>query len=120
MKKLLKYSSFLILLLLVTAWPNLAQAITSATITWTAPSVTATAEAAVTYNVYHSANSGGVYVKVNPSPVSALTYVDTVNLSGFWEITAVGADGKESARSVETTFATFPPGPPTGLKVVAN
>ena len=57
---------------------------------------------AVSYNVYRTTVSGKDYVKIGTSPEPK--YVDNT-VAGktvyFYAVTAVGSDGKESARSSE-------------------
>lgn len=98
--------------------PIKAQSVTSVTLTWNADPATTTTEAAATYNVYHSVAPTGPFVKVNTTPISVLTFVDTVNKSGFWEVSGVGSDGQEGTKSAAVTFLVNPPAVPTGLKVV--
>lgn len=56
-----------------------------------------------TYNVYWSSKSGGPYVKQNVTPIAdgLGTFTDSVNVTGFWVLTAIGASGKESKFSNE-------------------
>jgi fibronectin type 3 domain-containing protein len=54
------------------------------------------------YNVYRSNVSGSGYTKINLSPVSGLTYTDTIVVSGqtyYYVVTAVDSIGDESAFS---------------------
>jgi hypothetical protein len=109
---------FLVGIVGICVTPILAQSVTSVTLTWNADPATATTEAAVTYNVYHSTTPTGPFVKVNTTPISVLTFVDTVNKSGFWAVSGVGSDGQEGTKSAGVTFLVNPPAVPTGLKVV--
>jgi cellulose 1,4-beta-cellobiosidase len=87
-------------------------------LTWTA-----SASAGSTYNVYGSLTSGGPYVKLTPSPISALTFLDTTATDGkphFYVVTAV-AGGIESANSVQATVTALNvPNPPTALTATAQ
>ena len=58
------------------------------------------------YNVYRSTQSGGPYTKLNSTLITALTFTDNTVSSGatyFYVVTAVAADGTESAFSSQTT-----------------
>jgi fibronectin type 3 domain-containing protein len=73
----------------------------SATLSWTA-SVSTVAG----YNPYRSTVSGGPYTKLTAAPVTALTYVDTVVVSGttyFYVVTAVTSSGVESVYSAQVS-----------------
>jgi hypothetical protein len=72
-----------------------------ATLNWNA-----SATPLVTYNVYRSSVSGGPYSKINPSAVSALSYVDTAVAAGktyYYVVTAVNSSNVESGYSNEAT-----------------
>lgn len=99
------------LLVLVTCWPAFSQATHSVTLGWTA-----SATVGVTYNVLHSATATGTFAVVNSAPITGTSYVDTVNLSGFWEVVALDNAGDTSISSNEATV----PNAPTALKAVAN
>ncbi len=54
---------------------------------------------AVGYNIYRGAVTGGPYSKLNATPVSTTTYVDTTGAGGvtyFYVIEAVDAQGNAS------------------------
>jgi fibronectin type 3 domain-containing protein len=74
------------------------------------------------YNVYRGTSAGTeTSTKINPSLVSALTYVDTNVVAGttyFYKVTSVNFAGAESASSAEAS-ATVPFAPPTGLTAKA-
>jgi hypothetical protein len=56
----------------------------------------------VTYNVYRSSTSGGPYVKLNSSPISGLSYIDTSVQGGqtyYYVARAVNTSGQESINS---------------------
>jgi hypothetical protein len=84
-----------------------AQAVPSSVrLSWTA----STSLNVTSYNVYRGTTTGGPYVKVNSSPVAALTYVDSSVSSGrsyFYVATAVDGNGNESTYSTEAA-ATVP------------
>ncbi len=64
----------------------------------------------VTYNVYRGTVSGGPYSRINPSPVSGLSYVDTAVSAGqvlYYVVTAVSSTNGESAYSNQAV-ATIP------------
>lgn len=78
----------------------------SATLTW----ATGGSSGVVGYNVYRSATSGGPYVRLNSSPVSATTYTDTTVQAGqtyYYVCTTVNSSGAESGYSNQTQ-ATVP------------
>jgi hypothetical protein len=58
------------------------------------------------YNVYRATQSSGPFTKINSALVTALTFTDKTVSSGatyFYVVTAVAADGTESAFSSQTT-----------------
>ncbi len=60
----------------------------------------------VTYNVYRSSTSGGPYTKLNSSPISGLTYVDSAVVAGqtyYYVARAVDSGATESVNSNQTT-----------------
>lgn len=77
----------------------------SVTLTWTASKSQVKG-----YNVYRGVKPGGPYLKINPSPVEGLTYVDRDIRSGktyYYVTRSVDADGRESVNSSEIA-ATIP------------
>jgi len=77
----------------------------SVTLTWNASTSTVAG-----YNVYRSTVSGGPYVKINSSLVTALNYTDSTIQSGttyYYVTTAVDSSGNESVFSNEVS-ATIP------------
>jgi len=71
---------------------------TSVLLSWDASSSSATWG----YNVYRSNVSGSGFTRINLSPVSALTYADTLVASGqtyYYVVTAVDSSGNESGFS---------------------
>lgn len=73
-----------------------------ASLTW----VASTSTGVIRYNVYQGSTSGGPYILLNPTPVSAVTYDDsTVQASQtyYYVVKAVGSDGSLSAASNETS-----------------
>jgi fibronectin type 3 domain-containing protein len=68
------------------------------TLNWTAsPSSGVTG-----YNVYRSTVNGSGYAKINPSPVSGLTYTDATVVASqtyYYVTTSVDAEGGESGYS---------------------
>jgi hypothetical protein len=77
----------------------------SVTLTWNASTSTVAG-----YNVYRSTVSGGPYVKINSSLVTALNYTDSTVQSGttyYYVTTAVDSSGNESVFSNEVS-ATIP------------
>ena len=64
----------------------------------------------VTYNVYRGRVSGGPYSQINPSAVTALSYVDTSVAAGqayYYVVTAVSSINVESGYSNQS-MATIP------------
>jgi fibronectin type 3 domain-containing protein len=60
----------------------------------------------VGYNVYRSTTSGGPYTLITSTPVAGVTYTDTAVQAGvtyFYVVTAVDANGNESAFSNEAS-----------------
>lgn len=100
---------FLVLLLVTVAMPQTTTH--STTLTWTASTTPG-----VTYNVYYSTTQTGTYAKLNSAPISVATYVDTVNTSGYWEVSAVDSLGDESLKDGPVSI----PNAPSALKAVAN
>lgn len=78
---------------------------------------------AVSFNVYRGTALTGPFTKINTSPVTSPTFTDTQVTSGqqYWyEVTAVDANGIESADS-SIASATVPgPNAPTGLTATAS
>jgi hypothetical protein len=76
----------------------------SVTLTWTA-----SGSSGVTgYNVYRSQTSGGPYIQVNTSLVSATSYLDSSVTAGqtyYYVVTAVGQGSTESSYSNEASAA---------------
>ena len=83
----------------------------------------------VTYNIYRSEVTGGCVsvpqdptcVKLNPAPISGLTFTDTgvpVGKAYFYTATAF-RNTLESIHSVEVEGNLIPPEPPTNLQIVA-
>jgi len=73
----------------------------SVTLNWTTSASTVSG-----YNVYTSAVSGGPYTKLNSTPITATTYVDTSVQSGltyFYVATSVDSSSVESADSAEVS-----------------
>ncbi len=71
----------------------------SVSLSWTASTSTVAG-----YNVYRSTVSGGPYTLISTSPVAGVTYTDTAVQAGvtyFYVVTAVDANGNESAFSNE-------------------
>lgn len=76
------------------------------------------------YNVYRNTSSKGTFTRINPSPVTATSFLDTTVAAGttyYYKVSAVnisGTEGKPSAlasiRVVEVTD-TFPPANPSGF-----
>ena len=77
----------------------------SVTLTWTASTSTVSG-----YNAYRSTVSGGPYTKLNSTPTTAITYVDSTVQAAqtyFYVVTSVDSGGVESADSTEVS-ATVP------------
>ena len=77
----------------------------SATLTWGAST-----SSVVGYNAYRGSSASGPYTLLNSAPVAQLTYKDTTVQAGqtyYWEVTAVGTDGLESAPTAPVS-ATIP------------
>jgi fibronectin type 3 domain-containing protein len=58
------------------------------------------------YNVYRTTTSGSGYVRINPAPVSLLTYTDASVQNGttyYYVTTAVDSNGLESSFSNQAT-----------------
>jgi hypothetical protein len=73
----------------------------SVSLSWTASMSTV-----VGYNVYRSTTSGGPYTLITSTPVAGVTYTDTAVQAGvtyFYVVTAVDANGNESAFSNEAS-----------------
>jgi Abnormal spindle-like microcephaly-assoc'd, ASPM-SPD-2-Hydin/Transmembrane protein 131-like N-terminal len=73
----------------------------SVSLSWTASTSTV-----VGYNVYRSTVSGGPYTLITSAPVAATSYSDTAVQAGvtyFYVVTAVDANGNESAFSNEAS-----------------
>jgi fibronectin type 3 domain-containing protein len=71
---------------------------------------TASTSSVIGYNVYRSTISGGPYTLITGSPNGGITYTDTAVQAGvtyFYVVTAVDANGNESAFSNEAS-ATIP------------
>lgn len=95
------------LLLAVVAWPQGAH---NVTLTWIASA------GDVSYNLYYSTAAAGPFTLITTTPITALTYVDTTHLSGYWELTALDANGDESIKVGPVTI----PLAPTGFKAAGN
>jgi fibronectin type 3 domain-containing protein len=77
----------------------------SVTLSWTASTSTVAG-----YNVYRSSVSGGPYTKLNASPDTSTTYVDSAVQAGqtyYYVVTSVDSAGTESTFSAEVS-ATIP------------
>jgi hypothetical protein len=73
----------------------------TATLTWVASTTPG-----VSYNVYRGTTSGGPYTKLNASPITGLTYVDSTVQSGqtyYFVVRAVNSSGTESVNSNQAT-----------------
>lgn len=72
---------------------------------------TASTSTVVGYNIYRGTVNGGPYtIKLNPSPVSGVTYTDTTVVAGqlyYYVVTAVDSSGNESVYSNQAS-ATVP------------
>jgi hypothetical protein len=79
------------------------------TVSWTAVA------GASSYNVYRSTSQTGTYTKVSASTSSPHT--ETIGVVGtyYYEVSAVSADGFESARSAPTAVVVAAPAVPTGV-----
>ncbi|HUY14245.1 MAG TPA: hypothetical protein VMX16_11545 [Terriglobia bacterium] len=78
----------------------------SVSLSWTA----STSTGILGYNVYRSLTSGGPYSKLNSTPVSGTTYLDSSVIAGqtyYYVATAVGQGNVESAYSNQAA-ATIP------------
>ena len=79
----------------------------AANLSWTASTT-----ANVTYNVYRATTSTGPFTTpLNSSPITGTTYVDTTVQAGqayYYVVTAVAADGTESADSSPPVQGTIP------------
>jgi fibronectin type 3 domain-containing protein len=67
---------------------------------WNAPS--SSADPVAGYNVYRSADGGGSFTKLNPSPDGQVDYTDSAIQSGttyMYEVKSVDANGVESGAS---------------------
>lgn len=89
----------------------------------------ASPSAGVTYSVYRAEISGGctstppdvTCVKLNPTPISVLTFTDTavpVGVSYFYTATSF-RNTLESIHSVELEVDLTPPAPPSNLRLIA-
>ena len=79
----------------------------SATLNWDAST-----SAVVGYNVYRATQAGGPYTKLNSSPTERTSYTDSTvqaDLTYFYVVTAVDANGVESVGSNEVQFAVRSP-----------
>ena len=79
----------------------------SATLSFTAPSITATGDSlAEIASIEISRDSTVVGTIANPAPGAALTYTDTTACQGFnnYEVTCLAADGSRSVAATVTTF----------------
>jgi fibronectin type 3 domain-containing protein len=101
-----------------------AQSTHNVTLSWTYSQGT---DLAVGFNVYRATTSGGIYTKLNTSPLSlaTLTYQDFSGVGGtlyFYVTTAVDISSVESVNSnqVSATFIASSPNAPTGLAAVAH
>ncbi len=127
MKWLPGLSTFLILAFLV---PQIhAQGIPtgtahSAVLTWLAPSPVGGSGTVTGYNLYRTPSGPPSYVKLNATPVSALTFTDTTVASGTtygYCATTVDSSGSESACTVPV-IGTIPSNPnaPSGVVIVVK
>jgi fibronectin type 3 domain-containing protein len=69
-------------------------------LSWNAPS--SSADPVAGYNVYRSADGGGSFTKLNPSPDGQVDYTDSAIQSGttyVYEVKSVDANGVESGAS---------------------
>ena len=79
----------------------------SATLNWDAST-----SAVVGYNVYRATQAGGPYTKLNSSLIEPTSYTDSTvqaDLTYFYVVTAVDANGVESVGSNEVQFAVRSP-----------
>ena len=117
-------NKFLALLLLL---PSLAFG-GSATLSWTNPTTRVDGSPLTNLaliNVYRATAVGGPYSKVTSVTAPAVTYTD-LNLAGgftyFYEVTAVDANGIESAftNPVSKAIAVSPPNPPSSVTIAST
>jgi fibronectin type 3 domain-containing protein len=105
-------------------WHLFAQSAHKITVTWTAPSPIGGSGTISGYNVYRSIVSGSAYTKLNSTPQTALSYIDTATVPGtkyFYVITVVDSASSESAMSSEASATAIGnPNPPQGVNAVAQ
>jgi fibronectin type 3 domain-containing protein len=73
------------------------------------------------YNVYRAAALAGPYTKLNTTPITLLTYLDTGATTGtiaFYQLTAVDTSSNQSSPAIASTL-TFPK-QPTGFSATAS
>jgi len=90
----------------------------SVTLNWAASTTTG-----VTYNVYRATTSGGPFSQINPSPVTALTFVDSQVTNGTTYFYVVRSfDGTTESVNSNQVSAVIPtaPAPPTNLTVTVK
>lgn len=110
-----------LLLLAFIVVPVWAQTQHSITIGWTETQGT---DIATGFNIYRSTTTGGPYSKLTISPlsISTLSYQDTTGVGGtkyFYVVTAIDANGVESANSSEVngTYLASSPNVPTNITI---
>jgi Abnormal spindle-like microcephaly-assoc'd, ASPM-SPD-2-Hydin len=75
-------------------------------LSWNAPS--SSADPVAGYNVYRSADGGGSFTKLNPSPAGQVDYTDSAVQSGttyMYEVKSVDANGVESTASNQISLS---------------
>lgn len=87
----------------------------SVTISWTADP-----DAINGYNVYRGSSATAITTKLTATPITTTTYTDPTAEAGdtWYAVTAVGANGVESAPSTSVE-AVILPSAPTGLTLVS-
>jgi hypothetical protein len=91
-------------------------------LSWDAPSDIHGA-AVESYNIYRSTNPGSGYAKINSEPVAGTSFVDTSATEGvryYYVVTALDADGIESAQSQEASAATITPSDTSAPTTIAS
>ena len=116
-----------LLLICLLAWMTCAQAV-SVSLTWDYQDNAL--EPAVSFNVYRDTDCLGVFTSIGTTPRNLLTFTDVDDVASpfldghryCYEVTAIGADGKESAPSNGVSFLVPLPQPapnaPSGLRGV--
>jgi hypothetical protein len=79
------------------------------TVSWTAVT------GASSYNIYRADSQTGTYTKVGASSSPSYTETVTAMRTYYYEVSAVGASGFESAHSTPTTVAVTGPSTPTNV-----